>query len=103
MTSVVYTTIGFQDLAAGNYRVQKYKPIITKNHRKAYIVTAEHNNKRVEFWAVIVLSDYIKSENPTKEFEIIVIRQEISEEGLNLQYPNSVVIPGYLEKVVLSK
>ena len=103
MTSVEYTTIRFQDLTAGKYRVQKYKPIITKNHRKAYIVTAEHNNKRVEFWADIVLSDYIKSEKPTKEFEIIVIRQEISEEGLSLQYPNSVTIPGYLDEVVLSK
>ena len=84
MASVEYTTIRFQDLTAGKYIVQKYKPIITRNNRKAYIVTAKYNNKLVEFWADIVLSEYIKSEKPKKEFEIIVNRQELSEEGLSI-------------------
>ena len=98
-----YSRVNFQSLASGKYIVQKYKPVVVKDSRIAHIITALHNNQQVEFWASQTLTNYIKSERPKQEFEIIVNRQEVNKEGLAVPYPNSIVIPGYLGEVVLTK
>ena len=97
------STVNFQSLASGKYIVQKYKPVVVKDSRIAHIITALYNGIQVEFWASQTLSNYIKIEKPTQEFEIIVNRNEVSKEGLTIPYPNSIVIPGYLGEVVLTK
>jgi hypothetical protein len=98
------STVNFQSLSSGKYIVQKYKPIVVKDgSRITHIITALHNNQQVEFWSNQTLTNYIKSAEPRQEFEIIVNRQEVSKEGLAVPYPNSIVIPGYLREVVLTK
>jgi len=96
--------VKFQSLASGKYIVETYKPIdIVKDGRTAHIITALYNGIQVKFWATQTLSNYIKKEKPTHKFEIIVNRNEVSKEGLTMPYPNSIVIPGYLGEVVLTK
>ena len=67
------------------------------------IINAIHDNQLVRFWANTRLKRYIDTKNPTDPFEITINREEVSKDGLSIPYPNSVVIPGYLCKVVLSK